>query len=549
MLKALLSSLILNVLVDHFGLFTDMKGITMLENRLNNSGLADFNVTKEVIKEVDALSEKLKKSILEAKDELTVAGKCYYVSENGDDSNDGLSMETPKKTIAGVNALELCPGDGVFFKRGDIFRGELQGKAGVTYAAYGEGIKPRLYGCPENGADASKWTLVDGTDNIWRYKTLMTDVGVIVFNEDECCSVKKIPSFVGGKYVLRYDKNTEFDIRKHMDRDLCHFSKSDSELDEGGFPKTGEPIGELYLRCDRGNPGEVFDSIEFCTKNFIIKCPFCNGIRIDNLTLKYCGYHGIWSGGIDGITVTNCEIGWIGGCVHGFSRAEKTLGDVTGVGNGIEVYGNSKNVLLEHNYIYQCYDAGMTHQAARGLTYDIKMTNITYSENLIEYCTYSYEYFLGAPDDTVSVRYQKDIKVINNIMRYSGFGFGEMRPSPDGYFPAAHIKGWHHANYLDENYVIEGNIFDRARDMMIHCCAAKGEYLPKFRNNIFVGYKGEGAQTSFGHYCSLDNNSFLPYNENTVDEIKKTDSTCGIYFAERDGLFELPDYLPKHDRT
>ncbi len=521
----------------------------MLKERLGNCGCVDYETTDAVIKEADNLAEKLKKEILEAKDEITVSGKCYYVSESGNDDNDGLSENTPKKTIEGVNAIELEAGDGVFFKRGDIFRGELQGKPGVTYAAYGEGIKPRLYGSPENGADASKWTLVPGTTNIWQYETLMSDVGVVVFNDGEASSIKKIPSFVDGKYVLRYEKNTEFDICKHMDKELCHFCKQDGDLDDNGFPKAGEKNGVLYLRCDKGNPGEVFSSIEFNTKNFIIKCPFANGIRIDNLAVKYCGYHGIWSGGIDGITVTNCEIGWIGGCVHGYSRAEKTYGDVTTVGNGIEVYGNSKNFLCDHNYVYQCYDAGVSHQAQRGLTYDIKMKNITYSNNLIEYCTYSYEYFLGVADEPVSVRFQKNIRVADNIMRYSGFGFGEQRPGWDNYFPAAHVKGWHHANFLDEDYVIEGNIFDRARDMMIHCCALKKEYLPIIRRNIFIQYESVPG-SSFGYYCTLDNDKFMPYNADIKSSMTESgiEENNGIYFAEKDWLYDLPDYLPKHDR-
>lgn len=522
----------------------------MLEHRIENCDCVDFAKTAEVIKEIDALADALKKSILEAKDEITVTGTAYYASQDGCDDNDGLTKETPVKSIEKINSLDLQPGDGVFFKRGDIFRGQLEGKAGVAYAAYGEGEKPRLYGSPENGADKSKWTKVFGTDNIWKYETPISDVGVIVFNEGEKNSVKKIPSFVDGKYVCRNNKEVPFDITKHMDKDLCHFCKNDAHLDENVFPMTHTSDGELYLRCDSGNPGEIFKSIEFCTKTFIIKCPYADGIRIDNLAIKYCGYHGIWSGGIKGITVSNCEIGWIGGCIHGYGRGEKNYGDVGGVGNGIEVYGNSKGFTCHHNYVYQCYDAGVSHQAQRGLTYDIKQKDITYSENLIEYCTYSYEYFLGVADDPTSVRFQKNIKVINNIMRYSGFGFGEMRPCPDGYYPAAHVKGWHHANFLDEDYIIEGNIFDRARDMMIHCCAHKKEYLPVMHKNIFVQYKNVGA-SAFGFYGTLDNSPYIQYN----DDVKKTATDAGIgedngvYFAEKDRLYDLPDYLPKHDRT
>ena len=50
--------------------------------------------------------------------------KLYYVSINGDDANPG-TKEKPLKTIAKIERLTLQPGDGVFFKGGEIFDGTL----------------------------------------------------------------------------------------------------------------------------------------------------------------------------------------------------------------------------------------------------------------------------------------------------------------------------------------------------------------------------------------------------------------------------------------
>ena len=77
----------------------------MLEARLANCGCVDFAKTAEVIKEVDTLSESLKKSILEAKDEINVTGTSYFVSQDGCDDNDGLSPDFPIKTVEKVNSL------------------------------------------------------------------------------------------------------------------------------------------------------------------------------------------------------------------------------------------------------------------------------------------------------------------------------------------------------------------------------------------------------------------------------------------------------------
>ncbi|MBV7276985.1 hypothetical protein I6U48_29390, partial [Clostridium sp. PL3] len=101
----------------------------------------------------------------------------YYVSNYGDDSNSGLSEAHPWKTISKVNNYNFKPGDVVHFKCGDIWREQLIPKNGnetgpVTYASYGTGNKPSLYGSvslstPSNWIEETPniWTLNKNTDN------------------------------------------------------------------------------------------------------------------------------------------------------------------------------------------------------------------------------------------------------------------------------------------------------------------------------------------------------------------------------------------------
>ena len=51
------------------------------------------------------------------------------------------------------------------------------------------------------------------------------------------------------------------------------------------------------------------------------------------------------------------------------------------------------NYQVSNCYIYQAYDAGVTHQVT---TWGKKrvMSNVLYKDNLIEKCVYSIEYFL-----------------------------------------------------------------------------------------------------------------------------------------------------------
>ena len=48
----------------------------------------------------------------------------YYVSESGCDNNDGLTPQTPWKTIKKVNT-DITGGDVVHFKCGDTFFGQI----------------------------------------------------------------------------------------------------------------------------------------------------------------------------------------------------------------------------------------------------------------------------------------------------------------------------------------------------------------------------------------------------------------------------------------
>jgi len=87
----------------------------------------------------------------------------YYVSNTGDDANDGLTETTPWQTITKVNA-DVPPNAIVHFRRGDTFRGkiELAGtKTGVTFSAYGTGENPVVSGSLE----ISGWTKYN--EDIW----------------------------------------------------------------------------------------------------------------------------------------------------------------------------------------------------------------------------------------------------------------------------------------------------------------------------------------------------------------------------------------------
>lgn len=74
----------------------------------------------------------------------------YYFSTSGSDANDGLSINTPKKSIAAANEL-MGNGNTILFKRGNIWyipQGtvNLDNRSNCTLDAYGTGARPVIAG-------------------------------------------------------------------------------------------------------------------------------------------------------------------------------------------------------------------------------------------------------------------------------------------------------------------------------------------------------------------------------------------------------------------
>jgi hypothetical protein len=213
-------------------------------------------------------------------------------------------------------------------------------------------------------------------------------------------------------------------------------------------------------------------------------------VRIDNLCLKYIGLHAIAGGGhLKGLHVSNCEIGWIGGTIQHYFGTDPNYpqggrGTVTRFGNGIEIYGGCEDYTVENCWIYQCYDAGITHQIT---TFGVKhtLTGIKYLNNLVEKCVYGIEYFLEKNNgDTES--YMKDIEMRGNVLRLSGYGWGQQRHNVD---TPALIKGWSYINTASDYSVCE-NVFDRCAYRMLHLVAEKEESLPQMQDNIYIQNMG-----------------------------------------------------------
>ena len=437
-------------------------------------GCAQSNDAAKVISKLDRQAERMKSEIRATPS--AVADKefstTYYISTDGDDENDGLKPESAIKSLQRLAELDLKPNDCVLFRRGDVWRGQIRAKAGVTYSAYGQGEKPRLYGSPYDAAKVGQWIETE-TKNVYMYDgELAADIGTLVFNEGEACATKVMMIRQEDGSTLHINTREPFASYRDLRRDLEFYHDYKDQK-------------RVYLCSTEGNPSERFSSIELLVKGNIFQAS--NDVTVDNLCIKYGGAHGIGSGTARNLSVTNCELGWIGGSIQSeiaFGRNHPTR-----YGNAVEIYGGCENFTVSGCYIYQIYDAAITHQHQGDVGEPLVMRNVLYSNNLIEDCVYSIEYFLGR-EDTIQSHYMDGILISNNLMRRAGYGWGQQRPDKE---TPAHIKSWSHHTNRASNFLVANNVFDRSTHDLLNIAAASSESMPTLSANTYIQHRGASA--------------------------------------------------------
>ncbi len=309
-----------------------------------------------------------------------IKGAKYYVSADGDDQNDGKSPEKAIKTLDGIEALPLKAGDAVLFKRGDIFRfgRTMNAVDGITYGSYGEGVKPKLFGSPENYAENDTWQEV--RPNIWKIDFPNTEAGGCILDYGMIAGVQKKAEMIDG-------------LKENGD--YCH------DLENN-----------IFYMYSVGKPNETWHDIEIMPRNTIIMLRDSIDVTIDNLCLKYTSSFAIHAPDIkNNIIITNCEIGYVGGLWQG-TRVR--------FGNAIEFWAglddvHIQNVKVLNNWFYQTYDSGLTWQGSKP---DTVYKNIEFSENLFEYNNADIEFF-GKVGNVL-----ENFRMERNIMRFTSMGWG-----------------------------------------------------------------------------------------------------------------------------
>lgn len=460
---------------------------------------ADSSVMKKI---EDRVSE-LKCSVLESENMSGFSGTVYYVSNNGSDDNDGKTPETAIATIEKVMTLELKSGDAVLFERGSSFRGKIVCESGVTYSAYGNGQKPIISGSRMNYANVA-WNEVDGYKNVYVCSEKVNNAGLMVFdldvfpgNYEGNAGIMKNPD-----EIIRFTHVVPF----HGIEDLRETGEFYNDLSDNS----------LYLYCDKGNPSEVYHSIEIGDAGSIFNGkPGNTDVTIDNLFIMYTGSHGIGSASHKNLTVTNNIFAWIGGSVlKGYGG-----GNHTRYGNAVEIYGDVDGYNVSNNWIYQIYDTGITNQCSGSADGNCVMRNVEYKDNLIELCNWSIEYYNNT-DLPNANRVYEDVHIHDNVCRNAGYGWGEQRPDKC----STHCNSFG-VTPVVKNVLIENNIFDRSNHDLIRISDLPGDRSTVYRSNTYIQSPEKGLGFIYGKSISY---------ENVEEQIKTTynEENPIVYYTE-----------------
>jgi hypothetical protein len=450
--------------------------------------------------------EKRKESILVSKTSIvkgdsyvmgkTFSGNAYYVSSSGNDANNGKTPETAWATLDKVNGTALAYGDAVFFERGGTWYGSIYGKSGVTYSAYGKGNKPVISGSVrEKAADKKKWSLAytpSSGGKIWVYYRDLNECTGIFFDDGNKWGRRVTACWNGKNYVN--DDGKPLDVSVALKEDLDYFPCVDiAELPSVEATERAGCTGPLYLRCDTGNPGEVFKEIEFSSG----MCGFenyGNDVSVDNLCFLYHSISGVnitsYNGWVTGGIVQNCEVAWCGGVLKGYKLQEDGLYQ-HGVfsGGGVQITGF--NMTAHNNYVHDIANKGIIiHPLYAGDA----VGNIVIDGNLIEDCPTGLD-VVSFVKDNPNFRMGKILYEDNYVVRTGytwgteqiDFSFGKGQRSSINF-----NYGWYNNN---SGICILNNVFYLADYALIYG-EMGGADAPIFSGNTYV----QNEKAPFAHW-------------------------------------------------
>ncbi len=339
------------------------------------------------------------------------AHTAYYVDDvNGNDTADGHTPATAWKSLTQVNRAVLGPNTSVRFKRGGVWRGQLQLHSGspagaIYYDAYGTGTNPTLLGSVLKNK-TSDWTSLGG--NLWQ-------------------SVATFPPQPGYTNGLPY--NNANDVGNIIWLGTTSYLTGTEQWTQSALQKPGDWFFRTtdwrVIVYSTTNPATAFPDLELAIDVVIVSIPGVSYAYFQNFVVRNGAGPGIQGNGNPSsfLTFRDLDMSYIGG---------GNLGGLgTRYGDGLCLWGNAHDIMIERNNIWQIFDSGMTNQSVGT---DISVYNITYRNNVIWNTSSGIEMWLN-PSDSGATSTMHDIRVYNNtVVNPTHWGYNQHTGNGNGGF-------------------------------------------------------------------------------------------------------------------
>lgn len=456
---------------------------------------------------------------------LPASATTYYVANDGSNSNNGLTEETPFLTVLhGIG--QIYAGDTLLLKRGDVFRGTVfPTRLGtdvnpITVKDYGEGDLPLITGMiiidsatfsqvgetnewkSTGNAAVSKVLYVDGTkwtektagsltENSWDW--VNADGGTLYIYGDPTGKVVEAGAYGHGFYI----DAAEYWVFENL---KVGYTNSTGFLPRGGANHITIKNCEIYDTYQQG----IFLSGE------------TDGSVVDNNTITYTGLQGVYIDGGDDIEVKNNTISQ---CKH--SGIKINAGERNEIFNnhvshsaltaGEMIVTRGVDTLIYNNT--SCCNTEATQFAGEGID-SLTSTNTKIYNNLV-YDTHSVGIYIDESTGTevynnvvinplswgISANNERDIEDVGNHLIYNNLIVGTVASSSSAMVVSDELKGYYMDNVKYYNNTVIG--FQRCIGL-----AGSGHTNIEFKNNLCYDASSRIVSNPNNNPLTLNNNLY-----------------------------------------
>ena len=323
-----------------------------------------------------------------------------YVSSEGDDANDGLTENTPWRTLRKLGEALPAGGTGLL-RRGDVFYGQLKIPAGIspnlptTIDAYGTGSAPEVCGYKIPKRNASVWKQVG--DKLWQID--LSDHSLFDGNHETAD---------GNVGVLLVDGR--FFGQKSS------YKKKQTPSRQWGFVDDYKCL----TVWSEENPAVAAKDIRIAVKMHLLN-PGSN-TEVRNVVFRGTGSHGLGATDPSNVRVSGCGFLEIGGS---YLEPKPEWGG-TRYGNGVQLWRGGSDVVVTNCVFADIYDVAFTMQGVNPFR---SWENVHVVDCVVTNCTQCFE--VWARDCRPGVGY-RNCTFRRNRCIGTGFGWGyDVRPNPN----------------------------------------------------------------------------------------------------------------------